>query len=92
MSGDFAKSGLRVATFVVSTSLSLMFTNALLSNPLSRGVMGVVVLAGLLLAVLYGFAKYLNMLWILSGRASAFVVGKRLKPISDPATQSAEQA
>ncbi len=92
MSGDFAKTGLRVATFALSTSLSLMFTNALLSNPLSRGLMGVVLLAGLLLAVLYGLAKYLKMLWSLSGRASAFVISRRLKPISDPAPQSAEQA
>ncbi len=92
MSSELAKSGLRITTFAVATSLSLMFTSVLLRNPLSKGVVGLLLFGGLFLAILYGFTKYLTVLWMLSGKASAFVIGRLLKPVANPAPQSAEQA
>jgi hypothetical protein len=92
MSSEFAKKALRLVTFTVATSLSLMFTSALLRIPLSRGLVGLVLIGGLLLAVLYIFAKYLTILWMFSDKLSAFVVGRALKLVASTATQSGEKA
>lgn len=92
MSSDFAKRGLKLATFAVATSLSLMFTSALLRNPLGRGVVGLLLIGGLLLAILYLSAKYLKVLWLLSEKVSASIIGGIPKPVAIPATQSTEQA
>jgi len=92
MSKDLVKAGLRLVTFAAATSCSLMFTTALLRNPLSRGVVGLILIGGLLLAVLTGFAKYLMLLWMWSDRTSTFVVRRLVKPVTQPATHNAEQA
>lgn len=92
MSSEFAKRALGVVLFVNAMSLSLMFTSAVLRLPLGRGVMGLVLIGGLLLAVLYVFAKYLTLLWLFSNKLSAFVVGRALRLVASAATQSAEKA
>lgn len=92
MSSEFAKRALGVVLFVNATSLSLMFTSAVLRLPLGRGVMGLVLFGGLLLAVLYVFAKYLTLLWLFSNKLSAFVVGRALRLVASAATQNAEKA
>ncbi len=92
MRSEFAKRALGVVLFVNATSLSLMFTSAVLRLPLGRGVMGLVLIGGLLLAVLYVFAKYLTLLWLFSNKLSAFVVGRALRFVASAATQSAEKA
>ncbi len=92
MREDFVRTGLRLVTFAAATSFSLMFTTALLRNPLSRGVVGLVLIGGLLLAVLAGFAKYLTLLWMWSDRTSAFVIGRIFKAATQPATHNTEQA
>lgn len=92
MSSEFAKRALGVVLFANAMTLSLMFTSAVLRLPLGRGVMGLVLIGGLLLAVLYVFAKYLTLLWMFSNKLSAFVVGRALRLVASAATQSAEKA
>lgn len=92
MSKAFVRTGLRLVTFAAATSFSLMFTTALLLNPLSRGVVGLLLVGGLLIAVLAGFAKYLMLLWMWSDRTSAFVIGRILEAATQPATHNREQA
>ena len=92
MSSEVAKRALGVVLFANAMSISLMFTSAVLRLPLGRGVMGLVLIGGLLLAVLYVFAKYLTFLWMFSNKLSAFVVGRALGPVASAATQSAEKA
>ena len=92
MSSEFAKRALGVLLFANAMTLSLMFTSAVLHLPLGRGVVGLVLIGGLLLAVLYVFAKYLTLLWMCSNKLSAFVVGRALRLVASAATQSAEKA
>lgn len=92
MSSELFESVFKLVTFAVATSLSLMFTSVLLRIPLGRGVVGLVLIGGLLIAILNAFAKYLTMLWMLSNKLSAFVVGRTVKPVASHATQSAEEA
>ena len=92
MSSEFAKRALGVVLFANAMTLSLMFTSAVLRLPLGRGVVGLVLIGGLLLAVLYVFAKYLTLLWMFSNKLSAFVVGRALRLVASAATQSAEKA
>ncbi len=91
MSSDVFKKGLRLATFSVAALVSLAATSSLLRNPLSRGIVGVALLAGVLVAILYACSKYLTVLWMVSDRFSAFIVASVLKLVR-PSTQPLEKA
>ena len=92
MSSEVANRTLRLLTFAATTSLSLTFTSALLRVPFGRGLVGLALIGGLLLAVLYLSAKYLVLLWMFSDKLSTLVVGKVGKLIAGTATHSAEKA
>lgn len=92
MSSEFANKALRLLTFAAATSLSLRLTNALLRIPLGRVLVGLALLGGLLLAVLFVLAKYLTILWMFSDKLSTLVVGQARKLTASTATQSAEKA
>lgn len=91
MSSDNFAKGLRFVTFVVAVLVSLVATSSLLRNPLGRGIIGVVLFAGVFAAILYACSKYLKVLWVASDRFSAFIVSSALKPVR-PFTQPMEEA
>ena len=92
MNREFAKPILRLSTFAAATFLSLVITSAVLRNPLSRGLVSLVLFGVLLVAVVCGIAKYLAFLWRVSDEASAFVFGRVSKRVTQGATEPVEQA
>ncbi len=92
MSREVAKSFLKLSTFAAATFLSLVITSAVLRNPLSRGLISLLLVGALLLAVVYGIAKYLAFLWRVSDGASEAVLCSLSKQITQGATEPLEQA
>ena len=92
MSREVAKPFLKLSTFAAATFLSLVITSAVLRNPLSRGLVNLLFVGALLVAVVYGIAKYLSFLWRVSDGASAFVLGRVSKQITQGAAEPVEQA
>lgn len=90
MSSEIFRTGLRLATFSVASSVSLATTSFLLRNPLSRGIVGLTLLFGVLVSILYVCSKYLKVLWIASDRFAAFIVSIVLKPVR-PSSQPLEK-
>lgn len=92
MSKELVKPFLKLSTFAAATFLSFVITSAVLRNPLSRGLMSLLLVGALLVAVLYGIAKYLAFLWRVSDGASTLVLGRVSKQTTQGPPEPMEQA
>lgn len=91
MDSDLLRRGLRLLTFCVLMSLSLMCTICLFSLRLGRALVGLALFTALAVAVLYVAAKYLAALWLFSNRIALIISGEKLEPVPTSEPQRAEQ-
>ena len=91
MSKEATKSFLKLSTFAAAASLSLSLTSAVLRYPLSRGLVSILLVIGLVAVVLYGVAKYLAFLWRASDNASDYLLRRVSRQMTPTATEPVEQ-
>ena len=88
---ELLRKALRLATFLVMATVSLMCASAILRLRLGRNVVGLALLAALVAAVLFVTAKYLHALWSLSKRFTLTFLSEGSQALPSSSPQGAER-
>ena len=72
----FMEKILKCITFTVAALASALLTSTVFHHQVGRSIVGILLLAFLLVAILYACSWYLRKLWAFSGHFSKVAVGK----------------